>query len=274
MANKTSNPAATLEDAKVEGVTTIQADSEAFTIHNAILTTILSAPSLTKAEKNDYQHYNYVSIDAYYEAIPKLAAKNGLFWRMTESDWNFLPDIGKDGAIKVTYEFDMMHKSGACIEGYSRFTIIHPIQGAQTAGSAASYAEKLMMRITFKIVTGEKDADDTNQDLTKKSKVVRHAVTNGVSKTPSIEAQADTVESLSEAGLPILKNPPPDWSTVEKIFTVYVPRCANRSELISFHRDNTEVLEQLEKIDPEARRRVADCFTMKANAFKQIDMKA
>ena len=41
----------------------------------------------------------------------------------------------------------------------AEMSILHPLQGAQTTGSAASYAEKIFLRTLFKIVTGEPDAD-------------------------------------------------------------------------------------------------------------------
>jgi hypothetical protein len=61
--------------------------------------------------------------------------------------------------------FTMFHGTGEVVPVYDRISIFHPLQGAQTSGSAASYAEKLFMRKAFKVVTGEKDADAVDQDF-------------------------------------------------------------------------------------------------------------
>lgn len=252
-------------------------------IAKAILATIKGVTSLGKTGTNTYQKYKYAPIDAYYESVPRVAAEHGLFWRFNEEGWEIIPNLGKEGAVRVTYVFELLHSSGERFENYTRFTIVHPLQGAQTAGAAASYAEKLMMRTTFKVVTGEPDADATDQDLTKPVAPTTKATappakasTNGashptaaVSPPTSIGEQADNVERLSPEGFPILKNPPPDWSSVEAIFTKFVTRCATYSDIVEFNRSNLAVLDRMKENYPEARARVSAAFNAHSKFLKE-----
>jgi hypothetical protein len=109
---------------------------------------------LVKDVENEFAKFKYVPIDSYYAAIPPLALKNGLFWRCRETA------VGGEGkTFKFQYAFDLIHKDGATVEGYDVVTIYHPAQGAQSSGSARSYADKLFMRTAFKCVTGERDSE-------------------------------------------------------------------------------------------------------------------
>lgn len=111
---------------------------------------------LGKNERNQFAKYNYVPIDKYYEIVPGVALEFGLIWKCTCTGWKII------GTEHVAFNFTFsLHNvnTGEIDENWQEIPIIHKLQGAQTTGSAMSYAEKLMMRTTFKIVTGEKDAD-------------------------------------------------------------------------------------------------------------------
>ena len=130
----------------------------------AIIDTREQVGSLGKSAMNPHGRYKYVSIDTYYEKVAVAAAKNGLSWIASESDFQIMPDVGKTGIIKATYNVSLMHVKGDFIKDFTTLTIIHPIQGAQTVGSAMSYLDKVFMRQLFSVATGEKDgdADETN----------------------------------------------------------------------------------------------------------------
>ena len=114
---------------------------------------------LLKDMQNEFAKFAYVPIDSYYAAIPPLALKNGLFWRCREME------VGGEGkTFRFQYSFDLIHEGGATVEGYDIVTIYHPAQGAQSSGSARSYADKLFMRTAFKCVTGEKDSEFFNRE--------------------------------------------------------------------------------------------------------------
>jgi hypothetical protein len=119
----------------------------------------VAANPLLKDMQNEFAKFKYVPIDSYYAAIPPLALKHGLFWRCKEIE------VGGEGkTFKFQYSFDLIHEGGATVEGYDIVTIYHPAQGAQSSGSARSYADKLFMRTAFKCVTGEKDSEYFNRE--------------------------------------------------------------------------------------------------------------
>ena len=119
----------------------------------------VAANPLVKDMQNEFAKFKYVPIDSYYAAIPPLALKHGLFWRCRETEVN-----AEGKTFKFCYSFDLIHESGATVEGYDVVTIFHPAQGAQSSGSARSYADKLFMRTAFKCVTGEKDSEFFNRE--------------------------------------------------------------------------------------------------------------
>lgn len=109
--------------------------------------------TLAKREKNKYAGYNYVSIDDYYEHVAKTCRQYGVMWCVSEDGHTCF-----DGDyLMFRYKFYAVLSSG--LHDLVRLTVPHPTQGAQTSGSALSYAEKLFMRSIMKIPTGEQDAD-------------------------------------------------------------------------------------------------------------------
>ena len=128
---------------------------------------IKEVPDLSKGHTNPHGKFNYVSIDEYYKEVASIAAANGLTWRVREASCEDVgrakTRTGEQTLFKFTYEFDVILTTGGgeyIISGnFTSFSVIHPYQGPQTSGSAASYADKLFMRTTFKVVTGEPDAD-------------------------------------------------------------------------------------------------------------------
>ena len=132
----------------------------------AIIETRTKVGNLGKAAFNPHGRYKYVSIDTYYEKVAAAAAANGLAWVANETKFDLLPDVGKTGIIRATYAVTLMHSSGDYLPNFSTITIVHPIQGAQTVGSAMSYLDKVFMRQLFSVATGEAgaDADETNPE--------------------------------------------------------------------------------------------------------------
>lgn len=134
-------------------------------IAEAIFKTSQSIKQLSKSDKNPFGHFNYVSIDKYYEEVARIALKNDLTWSCKEVSTEVLSPSSDKPVIRFTYMFTLIHKSGVCVPAIDILSIYHGWQGAQTAGSAGSYAEKLFMRKMFKVITGENDADATDPDL-------------------------------------------------------------------------------------------------------------
>ena len=136
----------------------------------ALVSTTLSIPSLKKESRNNSGGYNFVGIDEYYATVSKIAAKNGIAWTIREESVGEIQYVGpKERAVaRFTYAADV-YFGGIIYNDFWKGSVIHPYQGAQTSGSALSYADKMFQRTTFKVQTGEGDADsapfiDTSAD--------------------------------------------------------------------------------------------------------------
>lgn len=244
-----------------------------------------AVPQLGKADRNQFAKYNYVSIDKYYEGIAKLAAANGIMWQPREIHTAIEKDVGKDGALRITYAFDLYHESGDCIEEFSKFTILHPIQGAQTAGSALSYADKLFMRSAFKVVTGEQDADASDpDDLKIKERVKQEPAVKEVLKAfPDAEvvdarpkgasapegAEADVTDRIDDEGFNIFKSDATDYNTIAKVCIRIAPTAQSEGDLMRFWTVNMGVIDRMKNEAPKLYAKVKEEFTKRRAALKK-----
>jgi hypothetical protein len=244
-----------------------------------------AVPQLGKADRNQFAKYNYVSIDKYYEGIAKLAAANGIMWQPREIHTAIEKDVGKDGALRITYAFDLYHESGDAIEEFSKFTILHPIQGAQTAGSALSYADKLFMRSAFKVVTGEQDADASDpDDLKIKERVKQDPAAKEVLKAfPDAQvvdvrpkganalegAEAEVTDRIDDDGFNIFKSDATDFNTIAKICVRIAPTAESESDLMRFWTVNMGVIDRMKNEAPKLYAKVKEEFTKRRAALKK-----
>lgn len=237
-------------------------------IIKAIVDTRAGIGRLGKSAMNPHGRYKYVSIDAYYEKVALIAAENGLSWVISEVDFKALPDFGvtKGGIIQATYSVTLMHVSGATLPGFSRITIIHPIQGAQTVGSAMSYMDKVFMRQAFAVATGEAgaDADETDPaDLMGgvKKEEPKPSVTKADLDLPKATVAKADIELPGEEG---------NFKQVEDIFIAFLPTAATPDELNKFWTDNYKARDHLKEFAPDSFNRVLAAFTArKAQIMKE-----
>jgi hypothetical protein len=149
----------------------------------SVLKTIIGVANaihqLKKTTENAHARYKYVPIDDFYREAAVICKARGLLWTIRETSCEHVGHTKTRGGdvpvFKYRYEFDMFTEAGM-IKSYTSLSVLHPLQGPQTSGSALSYAEKMMMRTTFKIATGEEDAD-----------VVDPAVTNALQVHKTVE---------------------------------------------------------------------------------------
>lgn len=127
------------------------------TIPERILALSLAAPILKKNDHNGDAGFNFVSIDDYYEIIARMCVEFGLSWRVSEDSFELLDSPGGQ-LVRATYSFHVFTESHEDYDS-TKISVVMPFSDAQTTGIAMSYAEKIFMRTTFKVVTGEKDAD-------------------------------------------------------------------------------------------------------------------
>jgi hypothetical protein len=227
---------------------------------------------LDKSEFNPHGKYRFVSIDAYYEKVATVAAAHGLTWiaRVT----NVAP-FGDKG-IRFEYRFDLLHRSGAVVNGFFEHPIIHPLQGAQTAGSALSYADKLFMRHAFKVRTGEGDADETSPDafdlapsMMSEEKPPPTTFVRGPLPPPGglldddqLMQDVKRVAGGLHDNKPVLNVPASgdNLDLIVRVFLVFVDVCSTKDELISFWETNVAALDALLRLDPERHDRVKRAF--------------
>lgn len=115
-------------------------------------------PSLKKGDENNNIGFSFVSIDEYYEKIARAVIEGGVFWTTSQgsSRVTYIDDLC---VVDTNYTFNVYDVDGDEKLEIS-VSVAHPFQGAQTAGASLSYADKLLMRSLFKVVTGEPDADN------------------------------------------------------------------------------------------------------------------
>ena len=115
---------------------------------------------LHRNERNKYAEYNYVSIDAFYEALGPLMADAGIFTIVDEAS----STIDK-GILLSCYEIYLVSENGE-MHGPIRTNVAVKAAGPQAYASAKSYAEKYFLRQIFKVPTGEKvDADMHDKEI-------------------------------------------------------------------------------------------------------------
>jgi hypothetical protein len=133
------------------------------TVYEAVARAISDVKLLGKSETNEHQKYNFVSIDKFLTLVNPICAQNGLFPIVTNtSNEYYTGSSGKGaGSMWCRYEFSitLYHSSG---ESLPAVKIVVPvaISGAQSSGSAQSYALKQYFRSLFMIPTGDKDDPD------------------------------------------------------------------------------------------------------------------
>jgi len=235
-------------------------------IVKAVIKTRQDVGTLGKGTLNPHGNYKYVSIDRYYETVADAASKNGLMWVIREEDVTLNPSMGKTGVVQVKYIIDIYHSSGEAIEAFSAISILHPIQGAQTIGSAMSYVDKVFMRQAFAVATGEKDidADATNPiDLDIKTAPKPVAASSPVLSNTSAKRPVDIapIDLPGEEG---------NWDMVEQTFIQFIPTAKNYDELKEFWNadTNTNALNHLKTGSPDQYARVVEAFKSRAKELK------
>ena len=238
-------------------------------IYKAISDVSRKVGTVGKGAFNQHGAYRYVSIDKYYETVGVAAAEAGLSWVLREDGFNIRTDIGKSGMLHITYAVDVMHDSGVFESDFSRISIIHPIQGAQTVGSAMSYGDKVFMRQVFHIATGEEDADSTNpSDLDIPAKAPPSIDLDPPKPAPSKAKQPPKAEGKPPK-IEQIPGEEGDWDTVIEVFRKFIPTCESSAGLKAFWLENTAAINALKEGHPTAYEEVKNMFTQRKNEVEK-----
>lgn len=160
--------------------------------------------TLAKGNENKFDKYNYASIDDFLAFVREPLHKHGLSVVTDEIAEPRLQDVTKkDGKPMAMwwarYSFAFIHESGAMSNPAAR-TVMVQANGAQSSGSAQSYALKQFLRSALLIPTG--DGDDPDKEKTEISARTGEQETDLQKKANKIRkalVDADTKDALDKA---------------------------------------------------------------------------
>lgn len=274
-----------------------QEDQDLKPLMMAMVAAAKAMPSLRKGDRNPHGGYAYVSIDDYFEKAAQVAHEHGLTWTIEEvsSDTRIMGEkLGPGGkatpvyAWVVKYSFHLFHESGVGIADFFSVTILHPIQGAQTAGSAMSYAAKLFLRNAFHIVTGEQDADATDTDAfgmgaTPPASPPRTAgparVMGGASApVAAVEGPRVARDARVQSGAPPAKDTLPasevvagaeplDVSRALEVALEFLNTIASNDDLLDYWKRNEDLFKELKLCNEEAYATLTKAFKARKASF-------
>jgi hypothetical protein len=254
-------------------------------IHTALVAAAKEIPHLRKGEQNAHGNYAYVPIDGFYEQVAPIVLKHGLTWKVREVSCETFEVQGRsrlETAVRTTYEVDVMHEEGDTISGFFKATITHPLQGAQTAGSSLSYLDKLFLRTTFHIVTGEKDADATDNavfDLGSADAGRGQGRGKGQAKPKGQGAEPDAFDlggptSPIPVADPVQPADAGDTAEAEafvSLSTAFISSASNEAELTQYWTDNETTFNQLKTADPKGYMSLIAGFKTRKTQLKGAD---
>ena len=168
--------------------------TESSKINTAIASAMSEVQKLPRDDRNEHGKYSFASIDKFLDACRPILAAHGLHPNIdgVASD-TFMAGSNKLWG-KFSYRISMHHESGESTEP-SGMDVMLPLTGAQTSGSAQSYALKQYLRGLLLISTGEKDDVDWKQQADDDG--VMAAVPEVSTKTPQdLEAEIKTKKTL------------------------------------------------------------------------------
>lgn len=143
-----------------------------------ILTALAKATSemkrISKDSRNVEQKYDFASIDDFLAMAGPICAANGLSTLIDEDEVEGFERQGKYGVtqwLRIRFAFTTYHASGQSLPT-TRRTVEVIRTGAQSYGSAQSYALKQYLRGLHMIPTGDKDDADFGEKAEAGSAVV------------------------------------------------------------------------------------------------------
>ena len=144
--------------------------------HKSIAAAIASAVRevrvIGKGDRNKFDGYDFASIDKFLMLVNPICGRNGLFPIVAQREVEFYENVNSKGGKSVWarffYDVTMYHETGETL-GPINMMVAVPMNGAQSSGSAQSYALKQFFRAMLMIPTGDKDDADLNPTETHQS---------------------------------------------------------------------------------------------------------
>ena len=130
-------------------------------IGQAIAKAMGEIETVHKNDSNQHGGYNFASIDGFIGGCRDAMSSNGLHTLISVVKFERFAGNNNKQWADITYKIQLCHASGEATEPVQSVVTL-PITGAQTSGSAQSYALKQFLRGIFMVKTGEKDDPDFN----------------------------------------------------------------------------------------------------------------
>jgi len=128
----------------------------------AVSKAMLGVKGIAKSGKNTHDNYNFASIDDFLAALNPICAEAGLVFHMQETAVEEFSRKGKYGDtawLRMQFAITTYHVSGQHLPEVTRSVEVIRT-GAQSYGSAQSYALKQFLRALLLVPTGDKDDAD------------------------------------------------------------------------------------------------------------------
>ena len=219
----------------------------------ALFAAAKNMPSLRKGDKNAHGGYSYVSIDDFYEKAATVVRDAGLLWIPREVHREVRTEL-RYGSVATTYSANLIClANGQVWENFFTATVQHPLSGAQDAGSSLSYFEKLFLRHVFKVVTGEPDADAT--DNTVERATTRSAVWTKADQEQEPSPRLKAAVAQLNAGQGEV-----DLSWFTQATEAFLPLALSEESLEKYWADNQANLETLKGVDTEGYKGIVAAF--------------
>jgi hypothetical protein len=188
----------------------------------AIAQAMSNVKRITRDNRNEHDKYNFASIDDFLAALNPICAEAGLILHMQETGWEEFSRKGKFGDtywLRFTFEITAYHISGQSMPPVMRSVEVIR-SGAQSYGSAQSYALKQFLRTLLLVPTGDREDADFNP--TDEGPVKRRTFTRKDAREADRELGEEEQESgLVQAWSDGIREGLPKGATREQIATAY-----------------------------------------------------
>ncbi len=131
-------------------------------INAAINAAMGQVQKLAKGDRNQHGNYSFASVDAFLDMCRPICADHGLHPQVDSIGTETFSAGNSKLWAKFSYKIGMGHVSGEKTDPVG-MDVMLPLTGAQTSGSAQSYAVKQYLRALLLISTGERDDPDFHQ---------------------------------------------------------------------------------------------------------------
>ena len=128
-------------------------------INAAINAAMGQIQKLAKGDRNSHGNYSFASVDAFLDMCRPICAEHGLHPQVDSVGTETFSAGNAKLWAKFSYKIGMGHVSGEKTDPVG-MDVMLPLTGAQTSGSAQSYAVKQYLRALLLISTGDKDDVD------------------------------------------------------------------------------------------------------------------